>query len=245
MLTSYLDITNFSARNITIREADNLARTIAKSFQYPSTSKTAINKNISLQKKDQLLKQTVNFRTALDNKLKYTFGTFNKIDTIIKAIKENCIVNCLEFSFLASLYAKCSGIKNYDIKSLSTLTKELDHGVLYVQNGNKPYVIDPWLGFADYVPKAIERYNSEFRNFLDFDNSSYKNIIFMDIPHNYNIIGTAYEFKHKYLSKNLLKQLRIHYPELLANYTPEKNKNVFKILADIVLTRFQKENFWF
>lgn len=36
--------------------------------------------------------------------------------------------------------------------------------MVYVQNGTKPYIIDSWLGFADYVPNTIKRFQKEFRN---------------------------------------------------------------------------------
>ena len=31
----------------------------------------------------------------------------------------------------------------------------------------KPYVIDAWFGFADYIPNAIKRYQKEYQKYFD------------------------------------------------------------------------------
>ena len=45
---------------------------------------------------------------------------------------------------------------------------DYDHAVVLVED-KKPYIIDAWLGFADYVPNAIKKFQKDFRNCFDFE----------------------------------------------------------------------------
>ena len=101
-----------------------------------------------------------------------------KIMAAVNSVKKNKIANCAESAILAEVIARTNGIK--DCAQLSCLTpdgRKYDHMILYV-NDKKPYIIDAWLGFADYVPKAIERYRKEFRVHFDFDRFNTDKMIF-------------------------------------------------------------------
>ena len=88
-------------------------------------------------------------------------------------IKRKKLGNCHESAILAEIAAKANGIRNCYTAQLKPLTNNssdsLDHAVLYVDSPKHPYIIDPWLGFADFVPNAFERYRKEFSAHFDFD----------------------------------------------------------------------------
>ena len=86
--------------------------------------------------------------------------------------------------------------------------------VLWVKNGKKPYVIDPWLGFADYVPRAIQRYKNEFGYHFDFN--SYPGEKVLVYPR----------------SSNLSFLLSYIYPE-----------NLKKAFSELILPKLQKQSF--
>lgn len=243
MLITHSDTSNFSAKNKTIRMADDLARKVANTFAYPSTSKMLKLKRMSYEKYKELSAQTKNFRKAMADNLENKHTDFSKINTAIKTIKEKHFANCLELSFITFLYAKCRGISGCGIKYLFTKSEFLDHSVVYV-SGKKPYIIDPWLGFADYVPKAIERYNSEFRKFLGFERKDYrKNIMFMDEMLVNSTLGELLNgIKTDDLPKNLIKKLQKHYPEFFAEHKTKTSGQFFRHFADTVRRLFRKEN---
>jgi hypothetical protein len=112
----------------------------------------------------------VNLRIIQGHLSTFIEGFFiEKIQNIVEPIKLFKIGNCGEAAELAAIVAKVNGIKNATKSSLRTPTgKRFDHAVLLV-NDKKPYIIDSWLGFADYVPNAIKRYQKEFKNYFDFE----------------------------------------------------------------------------
>ena len=85
-----------------------------------------------------------------------------KILAFVKPVKKYRRGNCGESAQLSAIVAKVNGLKDCYISSLVTKKgKDLDHSVLYVKD-KKPYIIDAWLGFADFVPNALSRYKNEF-----------------------------------------------------------------------------------
>ena len=110
--------------------------------------------------------------------------------------------NCGESAELAFMFAKINDIKNCAIAGLyHPMGKDYDHAVLLVKD-KKPYIIDAWLGFADYVPNAIKRYQSEFKNC--FDLLIDEQIIFKEEPHVLNCDITRKEI-------NKLKKTYSHF----------------------------------
>ena len=83
-----------------------------------------------------------------------------KILAFIKPIKKYKLGNCGESAQLAAIVAKINGIKDCHIAQICNHeAKDLDHSVLFV-NDKKPYIIDCWLGFADYAPNALNKYKT-------------------------------------------------------------------------------------
>ncbi len=172
MLISKIDNTNFTSRNATICFADRMAREVNVKFPSLSLSMTnRYNNRYKVQKFHQgeskvcnrVCKAHKNLAKIVPSKKK----NYTKLNEFLKIIEKYKMADCFERSIIALMMAKCSGIKNCSIKGL--YSKEdgwLDHAVVYVADKKNPYVIDPWLGFADYVPKTFEKYNGEYRNYF-------------------------------------------------------------------------------
>jgi len=168
-------IQSFRARNANIRFADDLARHVNKNFprlsstKYESLSRSDLYKDTiqKLMEKIQLMREDmyIKFLSA--------YGDYiSKSVIMTKTIKKNKLGNCHESAILGEIVAKVNGIRNCFVASLKPKTgnikDSLDHAVLYVDSMKGAYVIDPWLGFADYVPKALEKYRSEYAHMFDF-----------------------------------------------------------------------------
>ena len=165
-----LNNTNFQSRNRTIRFADDIARRVNQC--YPrislSTIKTFDNaklypsliNNITKKLKKNVRKTKSNFYDDADSFCK-------KIKAFISPVKHNGIGNCGESAQLASIVAKVNGIKDCNLVNLYTAEgKDLDHTVLFVYD-DKPYIIDSWLGFADYFPNTLNKYKTLYKNIFD------------------------------------------------------------------------------
>ena len=158
--------TSFTSRNKTIRFADDISRKVKKC--YPRVSSKIVedfDTICSFKKFRNRLRKQIDeeLRVDIDDRFEEADTLIGRILAITKPIKEQRLGNCGESALLAEIVAKINGIKNCYIASLKTTKgKDLDHSVLYV-NDKKPYIIDAWLGFADFVPKTIDRFQSEFR----------------------------------------------------------------------------------
>ena len=165
-----IDNTVFTSRNKTIRKADDIARKACTLFDTVSSSKIHCYKNA---KNFEYLRSYIYLKTRfmreMKDKLYETgFDFYKKIEALINPVKLYRIANCGEKSHLACIMAKTYGIKDCHIAHLFQANgKDLDHAVVFV-NDKKPYIIDAWLGFADYVPNALKRYKGEYKQYFDF-----------------------------------------------------------------------------
>lgn len=162
---------SFQARNQTIRFADDLARHVNKNFPLVSSTKLHKFKN-GFQRKFSGVHDRVNDKITNSRFLQRDAIMRNSDDMVAfeefsKVLKTTNAGNCGELSMLTFVMAKMNKIDNAKLVSMKTDTgKHLDHSVVLVQ-GKKPYIIDAWLGFADYVPNAIQKYKSEFSENFD------------------------------------------------------------------------------
>ena len=160
----------FTSRNATIRFADNIARKVNNEYPRISASKFECLKN-SIYYEDFLISLWDDINILRDNMEKHTNRTTlkkNKIKDILFLIKNQKLGNCSESSFLSFIAAKVNGLVNCKLAYLtSPRGYDYDHSILLIDD-KKPYIIDSWLGFADYVPNAIKRYQKEFNIFFDF-----------------------------------------------------------------------------
>jgi len=208
---------NFQARNPVIKKADDIARYVNK--LYPRISGTKIysldsySDSIYYKGKGPVLNKynnkIQNVRGVSKKLYKCKKSNFHKCTSYAEVIKKEKAGNCGESSFLARMVAACNGIKNTKIVYLASEGENLDHYMVYVNDKN-PYIIDSWLGFADYIPNALAKFRSEYSKFIGIDGLSTDSSLYF-LESQGNIITND---KMRY-SKNLVNKLVEQYPELV------------------------------
>ena len=215
---------NFASRNRTVRYADDIARKVNVAFPRVSPSAAGHFNNAH-----NFLSLGVKLGRKMDNITRIAWnncitkeGYFQKIIGILEPIKRFKMGNCGEASQVAAVAAKINGIQDCRLASLYSKPKlgsgfivelpvDLDHAVLYVENNGKPYVIDSWLGFADFVPNALERYVKEYAKRLNLGKLTPEDIMIkpdeLDNPY--------CKLFAKNPSGDELEKLRRKYPELI------------------------------
>lgn len=200
--------TNFQSRNKTIRYADDIARRV--NVCYPRISSSIVDdfENVcafrNYQKKiGKRIRETL--RGEISDNFDDADNFIGKILAFIKPIKKHKVGNCGESAQLASIVAKVNGIKDCYIASLRTSRgRGLDHSVLYV-NDKKPYIIDAWLGFADYEPNAIRRFKTEYgKHFFILKDDK---LVFEPVKSDYS------EVLNQDYTRRQINKLRKLYPE--------------------------------
>ena len=199
---------SFQSRNKTIRFADDIARHVNKC--YPRISSSIVDDFVNIQCFRGLKKQLgYNIREKLRYDISKAFDDgesfIKKIKAFIKPIRKHRLGNCGESAQLSAIVGKTNGLKNSYIANLETVEhKGLDHSVLYV-NDKKPYVVDAWLGFADYVPNAIQRYKNEFG--YHFDIADGDKITFKKLETDYA------QFLNQDFSRSQINKIKKVFPE--------------------------------
>ena len=201
---------SFQARNKTIRFADDIARHV--NICYPRESSSLVDDFVNIRcfrkLKERLNERTETMREDVSDAFDETDNFIGKILSFIKPIRKHKIGNCGESTQLSAIIAKVNGITNCHIASLKTANgKNLDHSVLFV-NDEKPYIIDTWLGFADYIQNAILRYKSEYRHHFDFKEDEDK-LVFEKLNNDYT------EFLNQDFKKTHINKIKRIYPQLL------------------------------
>ena len=164
--------TNFQSRNKTIRFADDIARRVNQC--YPRISSTKVESYNNISKFPNLefnmqYKISEKVRKLKSELFDEDYSFLENIKAFITPVKKFKTGNCGESSQLAAIIAKINGIKDCHLVQLINETgKEFDHVVLYVHDKN-PYIIDSWLGFADYLPNAVQKYKNEYDYIFNID----------------------------------------------------------------------------
>lgn len=213
MQLSVSDNVNFKSRNETIRFANDIVRKVKQN--YPIISPTYVD---CYDNMDSFFPLHMRLHNKCGDMRKETLNNFNnaktpeeKILSFITPIRKYCIGNCGEFGLLSCLTAKINGLKNcYPAILKNEYLSNFDHAVLYVEN-KKPYIIDSWLGFADYVPNAKIRYKNEFCKY--FDNLNQDNDILF-IKQDYAICN----YLNSITSNEDIYKLKRLFPELIINH---------------------------
>jgi len=205
---------NFCSRNKIIQEADRIVRHVNNCYPRISTSLIEDFPSIKKERFFNLLNRLYQKLHSLREKSYINLQNvyyFNKTDilknypNIIKRLKCG---NCRESAELTLLFAKMNGIENAQIRHLQTRRgKDLDHAVVYV-SGKKPYIMDAWLGFADFVPNTIERYKKEISKHFDKRMLKSKKFIFAN-PNS----PTSQWLNELAESKNIINNLKLNFPE--------------------------------
>ena len=170
MQISSVNNTNFQSRYRRIRFADDIARRVNQCYPRVSLSKIKSFNNAQEYPEliDDIAERLVNdVRQKKQDMYEDAESFCKKIKAFITPVKKNGLGNCSESAQISSIVAKVNGIKDCNIAHLYTTNeKDLDHAVLFVSE-EKPYIIDAWLGFADYVPNAINKYKTLFGNIFN------------------------------------------------------------------------------
>lgn len=207
---------NFTSKNPVIRKGDDIARRINIVFPRVSESRVDTFKNINKFQflKFNLREKTRQLRNIKSSKFDYAARPVQRLLAFLDPVKERRIGNCAETAQIAAISAKLNGINDAQIMGLRTKSgRKLDHAVLYVENGGKPYIIDPWIGRAGYVPDMLKVYTSEYRETLGIE-QHLKAVHLKFTP--LELEGDVYsKFLKKEISEEDKKLLLQLYPELL------------------------------
>lgn len=180
---------NFKSRNLDIRQADKICRMVNREFPSISPSMVVSKASVNLNVKGfylgkRLQKNLENNIRNIQWKLRGYGVEYYK--TVLDAIKENKLANCVEKARIANLIAQVSGYKSR-IASLIAQKKggvpeDIDHAVVVLTNSKTIFdkiddlkriiVIDPWLGIADYGSNIALRYKNQYSKILDISKDS-------------------------------------------------------------------------
>lgn len=200
----------FTSRNSVIRRADDIARRINK--VYPRISSSNVEDRMMERGFEKELAAPIRFklmhlRYRVNMNIKAAKSYLEKIKVLPDAVLDMKVGNCAESAELAALAAKVNGIKNFSIRSVrGSDDVDFDHDVVYVRD-RKPYIIDAWLGFADYLDGALERFKKDFGCHFDMNDDT--KVFFLPYFYNYEPMNCL---------DNLSEQtLRRMFPELIVD----------------------------
>lgn len=171
------------------RQAEKVLRVLGGEFPVVSSSKVvempSLNKHwkfkillFSISEKLKSLRSEV-FKPLVKSKdLEYYEGCVN-------LVKEYKVANCGEMATLCKLLSNLNGIEVQPIGMFLQAKRckkkiDIDHAIYAISldgkqiNGKRnlskqtnTLVIDPWLGFAEFGPKAEERFRYDYQQFFD------------------------------------------------------------------------------
>ena len=172
----------FTSKRRIIRKADDMARRINRRYTRVSCSNIADFKNIIGHENvyNKLAEQIDVMRKLILSEMKESDSYLSKVSVLPKLVSEYKLGNCDESAKLALIGAKVNDINDCRLGQLFSVDsgQSLDHLVLFVQNGENPYIIDPWLGFADYEANAIQKYKNEFNYHFSLNGNPKEHLVF-------------------------------------------------------------------
>ena len=207
------DNKTFQSKNNSIRFADDIARKVNKCYPRISSSRVLCYKNTNdfLPFLESIILKTVcGMRFMKDEMYENAHSFYGKIRAFIEPVKKYKLGNCGESAQLAAIAAKINGIKHCHIAHVYNPNgKDMDHAILFV-NAKKPYIIDSWFGFADYVSKALNKYKSEYKHFFDIKDEDNISLV-SKIDDEYT------DFLRNEFPAKRVNKLKRMYPELCIN----------------------------
>ena len=224
---------NFTSRNKKIRRAEDITRKVNN--EYPRVASSRIDDYQNIDKfmglKRRYTDRIIQLREDIDDEEDFFADTLDNIKVLPRLVSERKIGNCAESTVLAGIAAKVNGIENFEAVGFdSSDSGEIDHVALLVNDKKNPYIIDAWLGLADYVPNVIEKYKGEYSNLLELDGNNDEKIELVPIPWG----------KMARIQKVSKKELQEAFPQLVL---PKKNKNnVFTKIKHSFINIFKKQD---
>lgn len=216
--------TNFTSKNKEIRDADKIMRNLIKHYPAVSTSK-ATYYDVIRYKKPMLFNKIKTYGEYLVQARKqykpYTDET--SIDKVFYYTKKFNVANCREYAHMALGAFAANGYKDLEIGRLHKKVniknnngKEekyldtVDHVVLLV-NGHsrdkKPFIVDPWRGFVDYLENGLTRFDGIFMKGFRRMNTENETI-----RQKFTISEVKRDFK---ITDNTCRHFAKEYPELV------------------------------
>ena len=175
--------TSFTARNYEIRRADNIMRNMLNQYPSRSTTKQRLYPIVQngLVTAENFMYKTMNLMDKIRNQRIYVKDK-NYLNRIISDTAKYKLANCGELTLIAKGAFLANGYKDLTLVNLNLKKKEngrirykdLDHCFLLLNSGkdaniydidtiNKhAIIVDPWMGFVDYIQSALNRYSNKF-----------------------------------------------------------------------------------
>ena len=171
--------TNFTARNKEIRDADKIMRNLINRYPAISTSKATYYDIIRNKKPSLINKIKTSGECLIHARKQYKAYTDEKsINEVFYCTKKFKLANCREYAHMALGAFAANGYKDLEVgrlyKKVNIKNKNgkeekysdiVDHVVLLV-NGHsrdkKPFIVDPWRGFVDYLENGLTRFDGLF-----------------------------------------------------------------------------------
>lgn len=176
---------SFTARNSEIRFADKIMRNMMNKYPTISTSRADFYK-IS-KKKPHVFKRAIYYSDGVISyyrSLRTALLPRFFLDQVIEDTANSKVANCGELALLSKAAFLANGFNNVKIaylqivedfgKILGKTTNDIDHCFLLVNRGKNArlnnvksidkhaIIVDPWLGFVDYLHAGLSRYEGLF-----------------------------------------------------------------------------------
>ena len=216
------------------KEAEKICRIINSEF--PSISSTKISEFDNTKINPYFQQYTTKVQKRIDTEVRKPLwmayrGEGSELpfyQTLVEKIKDIKAANCGDLSKLCRLICNMNGIPSYKAEMLikkkdGQFGGSIDHAIqilpLHITKESiafKPFaklkdvlIIDPWLGFADFAPKAEEKFLKEFSRFFCIEDGS-------------KIILDVYKDLEPKITTKVIEYFRQHFPQFII----DKNKQL-------------------
>lgn len=175
--------TAFQSRNVEIRYADDVMRRINNQFPRISLSRVddLINsrpQKITQKQRDFLKEKGEFWKNVRNSRPQYDKNPIGYIRHVVASVFKFKIGSCGESGSLGKLGLALNNIQGtrVTLKGFNGPNHKTDMNHCFVivnlakdaklhdyrTFGDKAYVVDPWMGFVDYVPNAFNRFKAQY-----------------------------------------------------------------------------------
>ncbi len=227
MKINFLDMGMMSRKQIK-NEAEKVCRIINSEFPVISATKISEFDNTRNNPKFKLFTQEIQKR--ITDKVRDPMWPYRGdgqelelFKILIEKVKEFRVANCGDLSKLCKLICNINNIPTRKAEMIFSqdgiLKGRIDHAIQILPFTDEQLkfaplsklkdvlIIDPWLGFAEFAPKAGEMFQKEYGRFFGLEEG---NIIHLDPLNN----------MEPHVTKEVIEYFRRHFPQFIIN----KNK---------------------
>lgn len=224
MNISILNIDRLSRTQIK-KEAEKVCRIINSEF--PSLSSTKISEFYNTKTNPYFQQYTHKIENRIETKVRRPLwlsyrGEGSELpfyQTLVEKIKDIKAANCGDLSKLCRLICNMNGIPSHKAEMLiekkdGQFGGSIDHAIQILPLKKesiafKPFaklkdvlIIDPWLGFAEFAPKAEEKFLKEYNQFFNLEDGS-------------RIILDNYKDYEPTVTDQVIRYFRQHFPQFI------------------------------